>query len=41
MTDNANPHFPTDVADAPHAEPTELVELADGEEFDLRIAPVA
>ena len=34
-------HFPTDLADAPRSEPTELVELADGEEFDLRIAPVA
>jgi FtsP/CotA-like multicopper oxidase with cupredoxin domain len=34
-------HFPTDVADAPLSEPTELVELADGEAFDLRIAPVA
>ena len=34
-------HFPTDVTDLTQAEPTEVVELADGEEFDLRIAPVA
>jgi FtsP/CotA-like multicopper oxidase with cupredoxin domain len=33
--------FPTDVAGLPHARPTEVVELGDGEEFDLRIAPVA
>ncbi len=40
MTD-APDLFPTDVADLPRAEPTQLVELADGDEFDLRIAPVA
>jgi FtsP/CotA-like multicopper oxidase with cupredoxin domain len=40
-TDDPPKHFPTDVADLPKAEPTELVELADGDEFDLRIAPVA
>src|SRR5215203_5324090 len=40
MTDTPE-HFPTDVADLPKAEPTQLVELADGDEFDLRIAPVA
>ena len=34
-------HFPTDVTDLTQAEPTEVVEVADGEEFDLRIAPVA
>ncbi len=34
-------HFPTDVADLPQAEATELVEVANGTEFDLRIAPVA
>jgi FtsP/CotA-like multicopper oxidase with cupredoxin domain len=33
--------FPTDVAGLPAAGPTLDVELADGEEFDLRIAPVA
>ena len=33
--------FPTDAAGLPEAAPTELVELADGDEFDLRIAPVA
>jgi FtsP/CotA-like multicopper oxidase with cupredoxin domain len=40
MTDTRE-HFPTDVADLPKAEPTQPVELADGDEFDLRIAPVA
>ena len=34
-------HFPTDVAGLPEAHAPELVELADGDEFDLRIAPVA
>jgi FtsP/CotA-like multicopper oxidase with cupredoxin domain len=34
-------HFPTDVAGLPQARATEVVELADGDEFDLRIAPVA
>jgi FtsP/CotA-like multicopper oxidase with cupredoxin domain len=34
-------HFPTEVAGLPEARPTELVELADGDQFDLRIAPVA
>ena len=34
-------HFPTEVAGLPKAGPPELVELADGDEFDLRIAPVA
>jgi FtsP/CotA-like multicopper oxidase with cupredoxin domain len=34
-------HFPTDVTDLTQAEPTEAVKLDDGEEFDLRIAPVA
>jgi FtsP/CotA-like multicopper oxidase with cupredoxin domain len=32
-------HFPTDVAGLPEARATELVELADGNHFDLRIAP--
>jgi FtsP/CotA-like multicopper oxidase with cupredoxin domain len=41
MSDERPEHFPTDVAGLPSAEPTELVELADGDEFDLRIAPVA
>jgi FtsP/CotA-like multicopper oxidase with cupredoxin domain len=40
MTDTPE-HFPTDVADLPKADPTKLVELADGDELDLRIAPVA
>ena len=34
-------HFPTDPTGLPEARPTELVELADGGQFDLRIAPVA
>jgi FtsP/CotA-like multicopper oxidase with cupredoxin domain len=33
--------FPTEVAGLPEAHPPELVELSDGERFDLRIAPVA
>jgi FtsP/CotA-like multicopper oxidase with cupredoxin domain len=37
MTD----HFPTDVTGLGEARSPERVELADGEEFDLRIAPVA
>jgi FtsP/CotA-like multicopper oxidase with cupredoxin domain len=34
-------HFPTETAGLSQARLTELVELADGGEFDLRIAPVA
>jgi len=34
-------HFPTDVTGLPDARVSELVELADGDQFDLRIAPVA
>jgi FtsP/CotA-like multicopper oxidase with cupredoxin domain len=34
-------HFPTEVAGLPEARASELVELADGDQFDLRIAPVA
>jgi FtsP/CotA-like multicopper oxidase with cupredoxin domain len=34
-------HFPTEVAGLPVARASELVELADGDQFDLRIAPVA
>jgi FtsP/CotA-like multicopper oxidase with cupredoxin domain len=34
-------HFPTDVAGLPEARASELVELADGDRFALRIAPVA
>jgi len=33
--------FPTDTAGLPHAVPTQVVELADGDTFELRIAPVA
>jgi FtsP/CotA-like multicopper oxidase with cupredoxin domain len=34
-------HFPTDVTGLPEARPPELVELADGDSFDLTIEPVA
>jgi FtsP/CotA-like multicopper oxidase with cupredoxin domain len=34
-------HFPTEVAGLPEACPSELVKLADDQQFDLRIAPVA
>jgi FtsP/CotA-like multicopper oxidase with cupredoxin domain len=34
-------HFPTDAAGLPDARAPEVVELADGDRFDLRIAPVA
>jgi FtsP/CotA-like multicopper oxidase with cupredoxin domain len=34
-------HFPTDVAGLPGARVPELVELSDGDQFDVRIAPVA
>jgi FtsP/CotA-like multicopper oxidase with cupredoxin domain len=34
-------YFPTDTAGLPEARSPEVVELADGAEFDLRIAPVA
>jgi FtsP/CotA-like multicopper oxidase with cupredoxin domain len=34
-------HFPTDVEGLPEAHHPEVVELADGDRFDLRIAPVA
>jgi FtsP/CotA-like multicopper oxidase with cupredoxin domain len=34
-------HFPTEIAGLPEACAPELVELADGDRFDLRIAPVA
>ena len=33
--------FPTDTAGLPEARPSELVELNDGDEFNLRIVPVA
>ena len=33
-------HFPTEIAGLPEAQSSELVELDDGDEFDLRIAPV-
>src|SRR4051794_16774341 len=34
-------HFPTDVTGLPEAHAPEVIELADGDQFDLRIAPVA
>jgi FtsP/CotA-like multicopper oxidase with cupredoxin domain len=34
-------HFPTEVAGLPQARSPELVELSDGDRFDLRITPVA
>jgi FtsP/CotA-like multicopper oxidase with cupredoxin domain len=34
-------YFPTDAAGLPAARSPEVVELTDGDEFDLRIAPVA
>jgi FtsP/CotA-like multicopper oxidase with cupredoxin domain len=34
-------HFPTDVAGLPEARAPELVELGDGDRFELRIVPVA
>ena len=34
-------HFPTEVAGLPVARASELVELSDGDQFDLRIAPMA
>jgi FtsP/CotA-like multicopper oxidase with cupredoxin domain len=37
----AEDHFPRDHAGLPEARPPEVVELADGERFDLRIGPVS
>jgi FtsP/CotA-like multicopper oxidase with cupredoxin domain len=39
VTEDAS-HFPTDTAGLPEAVASEVVELVDGAEFDLRIAPV-
>jgi FtsP/CotA-like multicopper oxidase with cupredoxin domain len=33
-------NFPTDIRDLPESQPSEVVVLADGEEFDLGIAPM-
>src|SRR5256885_2102012 len=33
-------NFSTDIRDLPDSQPSEVVVLADGEEFDLRIAPM-
>src|SRR5947199_10868547 len=41
MTAAADDQFPTTVAGLPEARGTQIVELADRDEFDLRIAPVA
>jgi FtsP/CotA-like multicopper oxidase with cupredoxin domain/cation diffusion facilitator CzcD-associated flavoprotein CzcO len=40
MTPNTD-HFPTETAGLPDARATELVELSEGDRFELRIAPVA
>jgi FtsP/CotA-like multicopper oxidase with cupredoxin domain len=40
MTPNSD-HFPTETAGLPGARAAELIELSEGERFDLRIAPVA
>jgi FtsP/CotA-like multicopper oxidase with cupredoxin domain len=37
---NERANFPTDIGDLPQSKPSELVSLADGEEFDLSIAPM-
>jgi FtsP/CotA-like multicopper oxidase with cupredoxin domain len=34
-------HFPRDITGLPEARPTEVVELADGDRYELRIAPVS
>ena len=39
MTETSE-HFPTEIAGLPEAQPSQPVELGDGDEFDLRIAPV-
>ena len=39
MSDTTN-HFPTDTADLPEASASEVVELSDGDELELRVAPV-
>src|SRR3712207_5683164 len=36
----ATEEFPTETAGLPDARPTEVVELSDGDEFELEIAPV-
>ena len=41
MMSNKSEHFPTEIEGLPEARAPELVELADGDEFELRIAPVA
>lgn len=38
---SASEHFPTEIEGLPEARRPEVHELADGDEFDLRIAPVA
>ena len=37
---NTTDHFPTDTANLPKAHAPELVELSDGDELELRVAPV-
>ena len=36
-----NEHFPREASGVPESLPSEISELADGDGFDLRIAPVA
>ena len=36
-----NEHFPAETAGLPESRPAEIIDLANGDEFDLRIAPVA
>src|SRR6266850_7135174 len=36
-----NEHFPTEIAGLPESRPTEIIDLAHGDEFALSIAPVA
>src|SRR3954468_12045332 len=36
-----NDHFPTDSANLSESVPTSVVEITDGDQFELRIAPVA
>ena len=39
--DTASDSFPAEIKGLPEARRSELVELADGDRFELRIAPVA
>src|SRR5688572_25111145 len=41
MDTRGSDHFPSDIAGLPEATLSTMVELADGDQFDLRISPVA